>query len=351
VVGVVGVVFGVTVVTVVGAAVVVGATVVVGAAVVDGVTVVVDRPAASLAADEVPQPAARTNAAAAASAGLALKLIGATHNQYPEPARDRHAPRVWGLTIVAAMAALVAAGCGSATRHAAGPGHQPGSPAGTSAPTSPAVTTSIPPTTTAPPTTVPATTTTTIPSFTDTVDAVAAAQVPYTWRAGCPVGPAQLRMLHMTYWGFDGQAHTGTMVVNASVVDDVAAVFRTLYDEHFPIQEMVPEDAYHGNDNLAAAADDTSGFNCRLAVATGPPQWSVHAYGEAIDVNDVQNPYVFGSTIIPPTGASFLNRGDVRPGMAVLGGELVEAFASVGWQWGGRWTASPDYQHFSLTGG
>jgi D-alanyl-D-alanine carboxypeptidase len=158
-------------------------------------------------------------------------------------------------------------------------------------------------------------------------------------------------MLHMSYWGFDGKAHKGRMVVNATVTADVVHVFRALYNERFPIREMVPEDAYRGNDNAAAAADDTSGFNCRYAVAPGPPKWSVHAYGEAIDVNDVQNPYVDGTTIIPPAGAAYLDRGDVRPGMAVPGGQLVKAFAAVGWYWGGRWTGSPDYQHFSLTGG
>jgi hypothetical protein len=189
------------------------------------------------------------------------------------------------------------------------------------------------------------------PPFAATVSAVTAAEVPYTWRPGCPVPPSALRMLHLGYWGFDAKAHTGTMVVNASVVTAVTRVFRTLYDERFPIKEMVPEDKYHGNDNAAAAADDTSGFNCRYAVAPGPPQWSVHAYGEAIDVNDVQNPYVYGSVIIPPAGKAYLDRSDVRPGMAEPGGELVEAFKAVGWYWGGRWTGSPDYQHFSLTGG
>lgn len=188
-------------------------------------------------------------------------------------------------------------------------------------------------------------------AFSYTVSKVTTADVPYTWRPGCPVGPAHLRELHMTYWGFDARPHTGEMVVNASVVDDVVRVFRTLYEKRFPIWEMVPEDAYHGNDNKAAAADDTSGFNCRYAVAPGPPKWSVHAYGEAIDVNDVQNPYVDGNTIIPPAGKAYLDRSDVRPGMALPGGTLVEAFASVGWYWGGRWTGSPDYQHFSLTGG
>jgi hypothetical protein len=37
--------------------------------------------------------------------------------------------------------------------------------------------------------------------------------------------------------------------------------------------------------------------------------------------------------------------------MAVAGGTLVDAFAAVGWSWGGRWSASPDSQHFSATGG
>jgi hypothetical protein len=191
----------------------------------------------------------------------------------------------------------------------------------------------------------------TVPPFRATASPVTAAQLPFTWHRGCPIGPPQLRMLHLSYWGFDGKPHTGRMVVNANVVKDVITAFGTLYNERFPIDQMVPEDAYHGNDNKAAAADDTSGFNCRYVVGPGPRQWSMHAYGEAVDVNDVQNPYVDGSVIIPPAGVAYLNRRDVRKGMAVPGGPLVEAFASVGWKWGGRWIGTPDYQHFSLTGG
>jgi hypothetical protein len=186
--------------------------------------------------------------------------------------------------------------------------------------------------------------------FTSSQSMVTAAQLGGTWHAGCPVDPDQLRLLQMDYWGFDNEPHVGTMVVNASMAASVIQVFSTLYADRFPINEMVPESAYGGNDNAAAAADDTSGFNCRYAVAPGPPQWSMHAYGEAIDVNDVQNPYIEGTTIIPPTGGAYQDRSDVRPGMAVLGGTLVDAFASIGWQWGGRWTGSPDYQHFSSNG-
>ncbi len=158
-------------------------------------------------------------------------------------------------------------------------------------------------------------------------------------------------MLHLSYWGFDGTAHTGTLVVGATVVGAVTTIFRTLFDDRFPIAKMQPEDAYGGSDPASMADDNTSGFNCRLAVTTGSPQWSVHAYGEAIDVNPVENPYIEGGEVQPPSGAAFTDRSVVRPGMAVPGGPLVAAFAAVGWQWGGRWAGSPDYQHFSATGG
>jgi hypothetical protein len=165
------------------------------------------------------------------------------------------------------------------------------------------------------------------------------------------VGPAQLRTLTMSYWGFDGAPHVGTMVVSAAVVPAVETVFRTLFNERFPIRSMQPTSAFGGSDNASMAVDNTSAFNCRYAVAPGPPQWSAHAYGEAIDVNTVENPYELNGAVLPPQGASFLTRSPYRPGMAVVGGQLVKAFAAVGWQWGGRWTSSPDYQHFSANGG
>jgi hypothetical protein len=114
---------------------------------------------------------------------------------------------------------------------------------------------------------------------------------------------------------------------------------------------MKPVDAYHGSDPKSMAADNTSGFNCRRAVAPGPPQWSMHAYGLAIDINTVQNPYVeAGAGVQPPAGAAYLNRSDIRRGMAYPGGVLVKAFTAIGWGWGGNWQGSPDYQHFSSNG-
>jgi hypothetical protein len=182
------------------------------------------------------------------------------------------------------------------------------------------------------------------------VSRVTVADLPYSYHRGCPVAPAQLRRIRLRFWGFDARAHVGELVVNVRVVADVETVFARLYRERFPIRRMRPIDAYRGSDEASMAADNTSGFNCRYAVAAGAKHWSMHAYGEAIDVNTIENPYVLGGVVHPRAGRAFVDRSHVRAGMAVPGGAIVDAFRSVGWGWGGDWTGSPDYQHFSVNG-
>jgi len=189
------------------------------------------------------------------------------------------------------------------------------------------------------------------PPFSHSVSRVTAAQLPYSWHKGCPVPPSHLRRVRLTYWGFDRKAHSGALVVNVSVVGEVVRVFRRLYVERFPIRRMRPIDAYQGKDERSLDHDNTAGFNCRYVVGPGPKRWSVHALGLAIDVNPVENPYLEGGRVHPKAGRAYLDRSHVRRGMAVPGGLLVSTFAAQGWFWGGRWTASPDYQHFSKTGG
>lgn len=247
------------------------------------------------------------------------------------------------------VSTVILAGCSHSpsvrTTASQAPTSTTSTPATNAAPTSttarPAATTTLAPATTS---------STAVPAFVGTFARVTAADVPSSWRAGCPVGPDDLRLLSLSYWGFDDTAHTGTLVVRASVASAVVDVFHRLYDHRFPIRRMDPVDAFGGSDDASMAADNTSGFNCRNAVTTGPPQWSAHAYGEAIDVNPVENPYLEAGTVLPPAGAAYADRSKVRPGMAVRGGELNAAFAAAGWYWGGVWS-SPDYQHFSSTGG
>jgi hypothetical protein len=185
------------------------------------------------------------------------------------------------------------------------------------------------------------------PPFHYSVSRLTSANLPYSWRAGCPVGPVQLRRVRLSYWGFDGRAHRGSLDVHVSVAGGVVRIFRRLYTARFPIRRMRPVDAYGANDDRSMAADNTSAFNCRFV--SGTRRWSMHAYGQAIDVNLVENPYVSSAGVQPPAGRVYLNRSRIRPGMAVASGTLVQAFAAAGWAWGGRW-ATPDYQHFSTTG-
>jgi D-alanyl-D-alanine carboxypeptidase len=167
----------------------------------------------------------------------------------------------------------------------------------------------------------------------------------HSYRAGCPVSPARLRTLRVSYWGFDGRPRVGRIVVASRVAPDVLAVFRILWSERFPIRRLSPVSAYRGSDDASMAADNTSGFNCRFVGGTS--RWSLHAYGEAIDVNPIENPYVQGSRVSPSAGRAYLDRNRYRKGMAMRNGVLVRAFASIGWKWGASFG---DYQHFSTTG-
>jgi len=188
------------------------------------------------------------------------------------------------------------------------------------------------------------------PPFGHSVSRVTAAQLPHSWHPGCPVSPSRLRRVRLTYWSFDGRAHTGALIANEDAVSDLVHAFARLYAARFPIRRMRPIDAYGGNDERSLEADNTASFNCRYAVGPGPRRWSAHAYGEAIDVNPVENPYLESGRVHPRAGRAYLDRSRIRPGMAVQGGLLVRAFAAVDWKWGGRWRGAPDYQHFSATG-
>ncbi len=188
------------------------------------------------------------------------------------------------------------------------------------------------------------------PPFTSSVAPVRWKDLRFSYRAGCPVAPAQLRLVRVAYWGFDGRRRVGSLVVNSRVTGDVVTVFRRRYAARFPVRRMVPISAYRGDDDASMAADNTSAFNCRPVYGAATGRWSMHAYGLAVDVNPVENPYLLGGRARPPAGRRYLDRSRVRPGMAVAGGVLVRAFESVGWGWGGRWSGSPDYHHFSATG-
>ena len=166
---------------------------------------------------------------------------------------------------------------------------------------------------------------------------------------GCPVRLAELRYLRVPYRGLDGRPHLGELVVHQSLARDAVRVFAELYDADWPIDQMRLVDDFGGDDDRSMAADNTSAYNCRRV--SGTDHWSAHAFGAAIDLNPVRNPMVTGTRVAPPEGRRFasLDRegGAVLPlGVIRSGDVVVEAFARIGWEWGGDWTWPKDYQHF-----
>jgi hypothetical protein len=178
------------------------------------------------------------------------------------------------------------------------------------------------------------------------------------WHRGCPVSLSQLRLLSVRYYGFDHRSHWGKLVVNARVAADLRKVFARLYEIRFPIHHMQFGDTYGSRKGVPKDGDFTASFECREASAspcagvttnktTG--SWSQHAYGAAIDLNPVENPYVGCGMTRDKTALSYLDRARYRKGM--VNDTVVRAFASIGWGWGGSWSGSTkDYMHFSANG-
>lgn len=177
-----------------------------------------------------------------------------------------------------------------------------------------------------------------------------------TWRPGCPVPIDELRLLRFNYWGLDGDLKRGPMVVNVMVAEDVLWVFERLYDAGFPMKrvgltrEFVPE---RWEDDPNTRRSVTASFNCRVVVTPDGPgdDFSQHAYGLAVDVNPLLNPYVRADGWVHNRFARpFVDRSRRVPGMIHEGDVVVRAFAEIGWAWGGRWSGGKDYMHFSLAG-
>lgn len=171
------------------------------------------------------------------------------------------------------------------------------------------------------------------------------------WKPDCPVGIDRLAIVRCDYVDFSGQhRRDGEIVVLDVVADDVRRIFDELFRMQFPIEKMQSVHLYDGDDEASMADNNTSCFNHRPI--EGTDIISLHAYGLAIDLNPLQNPFVVFSedagtaSIHPPKGWQWLNRHNKKPGMVE---DVVELFAEHGFfVWGGRWTTPIDYHHFQV---
>ena len=175
-----------------------------------------------------------------------------------------------------------------------------------------------------------------------------------TWEPGCPVALEDLRLLRFNYLGFTGDVKRGRMVVHADIASDVLGVFEQLFDAQFPFKNVDLSSRWRPNGPTDTRRSKTAAFNCRPALnpdLTPTGSWSEHAYGLAIDINPLQNPYVAADgTVERPAAEPYLDRSQNLPGMIHAGDVVVRSFAAMGWEWGGLWSGKKDYMHFSLRG-
>jgi hypothetical protein len=177
-----------------------------------------------------------------------------------------------------------------------------------------------------------------------------------SWSDECPVDADDLRWVRLAFWGFDGRRHTGELLLHADAADEMVQVFSQLYAARFPIEEMRITRAEEIDAEPTGDGNNTGAFTCRPV--HGTTYWAQHAYGLAVDVNPFQNPYIKppggkgvpGDMLIPELAAAYLDRSRRVPGMIRPGDTVVQAFASVGWQWGGNWQKAKDFMHFSANG-
>lgn len=172
-----------------------------------------------------------------------------------------------------------------------------------------------------------------------------------SYRRGCPVGLDELRYLRIKHKNFTGKEQWGELIVHQEVAEEVVKIFEALYEADYPIYQMRLVSDYKGRDWHSIEADNTSAFNCRKA--TGSRNYSKHAYGKAIDINPIENPYISRSGRISHKASQAyrerVHKEKSAADQAVLlpKDKAVQTFKRYGWKWGGDWSEVKDYQHFS----
>jgi hypothetical protein len=175
-----------------------------------------------------------------------------------------------------------------------------------------------------------------------------------TWKPGCPVPLTDLRLLTLSYWGFDARPHIGPLVVNAAAAEDVVWVFHRLFDARFPIHNMkLTREFRPKQEDHDTPGDPTASFNCRPVVTPAGPSattFSQHSYGLAVDINPIENPFVVDGYVRNRYARPYVDRSRQAIGMIHEDDVVVRSFAAIGWGWGGHWHSGQDYMHFSRSG-
>lgn len=164
------------------------------------------------------------------------------------------------------------------------------------------------------------------------------------WTSECIIPLTKLKLLTLSHYNFDNRIEIGQMVALGSMADSVIAIFQELFALKFPIHTIKLIDEFEGDDELSMSANNSSCFNFRKIAGTD--KLSLHAYGLAIDINPMQNPFIQNGKILPAHGKDFIDRSKIKAGMVE---PVVEVFYKYGFtEWGGNWQEPIDYHHFQV---
>lgn len=171
-----------------------------------------------------------------------------------------------------------------------------------------------------------------------------------SYKENCTVPREELRYLHILHVGFDNNTHEGELIVNKRIAEDVLDIFKELYKAGYQIEKVRLIDEYNALDELSMRDNNSSAFNFRyISYST---TLSKHAMGLAVDINTLYNPYikqVDGRLNIEPANAvNYVDRNRQFPHKIDHQDLCYKLFTKYGFEWGGDWEDSKDYQHFEI---
>ena len=154
--------------------------------------------------------------------------------------------------------------------------------------------------------------------------------------------------MKIRYIDFDGKAQNGELICNQKIAQDLVEIFSELYDRQYPLASVRLVDDFGGDDLASMEADNTSCFNFRevTSFGGGRHKLSLHAYGLAVDLNPLYNPYVKKGKILPQSAKPYANRKHANPYRIDHEDLAYQLFTAHGFTWGGDWKSLKDYQHF-----
>ena len=171
-----------------------------------------------------------------------------------------------------------------------------------------------------------------------------------SYKEDCTIPVEELRYLKVLHYGYDQQIYVGELMVNASLAEDFLEIFKVLYENQYEIEKMLLVDDFGADDNWSIENNNTSAFNYRVSTLDGVTL-SNHAYGCAIDINPLQNPYVtyydWGMDTYFDVSVPYMDREDMSLEHMIDHEDLCyQLFIDHGFTWGGDWENPKDYQHF-----